>query len=246
MLDAGSSAAHARSFLDGVRELGVEPPRLVALTHSHWDHVFGAAELDALVVTHVGTAAYLADAAKLDWSDEALEQRLTAGEVTQFHVDNVRQELPAPRDVRIARADIVFRDSLTFDLGDVTVRVRHEENDHTDDGSVMFVDPDRVLFVGDALCDSPDGRLTTGLVFPLLDALLAFGAEHVVEGHNETVMSRTEFEELAGKLRQAGKLVGRVGPDEGVILAELGGRAEDDTGDIVRAFVRGRAQENPG
>ena len=241
MLDAGSSAAHARSVLTGLEAEGVAPPSLVVLSHSHWDHVFGAAELGVPVVAHTRTAEYLTGIAKLDWSDEALERRLASGEVTQFHVDNVRQELPAPRNVTIAPADIVFDESLTLELGDVSVQALHIANDHTDDGSVMFVEPDRVLFVGDAICESPAGGFTTGLAFPLLDALLAFAAEYVVEGHNDTVMSPTQFEELAGKIRMAGALVERLGPDEAAILAELGEPQDKDTRDIVRAFVAGRA-----
>jgi glyoxylase-like metal-dependent hydrolase (beta-lactamase superfamily II) len=245
MLDAGSSAAHARSFLEGLRDEGVTPPSLVVLTHSHWDHVFGAAELGVPVVAHARTAAYLDEHAQLDWSDEALDARLAAGEVTQFHVDNVRQELPSPRDVSIAPADIVFSDSLTFDLGGVTVRAQHLANDHTDDGCVLFVLPDRVLFLGDAIYDSPSGSLTTSVVLPLLDALLELGPEHVVEGHGDAVLSRVEFEDFAATMRRAGTLAERLGPDEDAILAELGGPADGDTTDIVRAFARGRAGENP-
>jgi glyoxylase-like metal-dependent hydrolase (beta-lactamase superfamily II) len=241
MLDAGSSAAHARSFLHGLEAAGAPLPSLVVLTHSHWDHVFGAAELGVPVVAHARTAKYLVELAKLDWSDEALEQRLAAGEVSQFHVDNVRQELPAPREVAIAPVDIVFHDSLTLELGDVTVRVQHVVNDHTDDGSVIFVEPDRLLFVGDATCDSTTGRFTTALALPLFDALLEFDAEQVVEGHNETVLSRIEFEEFTGKIRQAATLVEGLGPDEPAILAEFGEAPDEDTTAIVRAFVAGRA-----
>jgi len=46
MLDAGASAAHARLFLDGLAAEGAATPSYVALTHSHWDHVFGAAEVN--------------------------------------------------------------------------------------------------------------------------------------------------------------------------------------------------------
>jgi glyoxylase-like metal-dependent hydrolase (beta-lactamase superfamily II) len=239
MLDAGSSAAHARSFLDELSNEGAAPPSLLLLTHSHWDHVFGAAELGVPVVAQARTAEYLAEVAKLDWSDEALDARLASGEVSQFHVDNVRQELPSPREVRIAPADIVFGDSLTFELGDVTVRAQHLPNDHTDDGCVLFVEPDRVLFVGDATCDSPAGVFTTRLALPLFDALLAFDAEQVVEGHNDTVLTRAQFEELAATIRDAGRLVERLGPDEPAILAGLGDSAHEDTADIVRAFVAG-------
>ena len=240
MLDAGSSAAHARSFLDDLEALGAAAPSVVLLTHSHWDHVFGAAELGVPVAAHARTAEYLAELAQLDWSDEALDQRLAAGEVSEFHVANVKQELPSPREVAITPVDIVFTDTLVFDLGDVTVRVTHLLNDHTDDGSVAFVEPDRVLFVGDATCDSTSGCFTTALALPLFDALNGFGAEHVVEGHNDAVMSRTEFEDFAQKVRRAAALLERVGPNEPAILAEFGEAPDEDTTAIVSAFVGGR------
>jgi glyoxylase-like metal-dependent hydrolase (beta-lactamase superfamily II) len=123
----------------------------------------------------------------------------------------------------------------------VTVRARHIVNDHTDDGCVLFVEPDRVLFVGDATCDSPAGCFTTGLAFPLLDALLALGAEHVVEGHNDKVLSGAEFEELARKIRLAGNLVERFGPDEAAVLAELKDEPDQETVELAQAFVAGRA-----
>ena len=43
--------------VDGLSESGIEPPSLTVLTHSHWDHVFGAAEIGAPVIAHLGTAA---------------------------------------------------------------------------------------------------------------------------------------------------------------------------------------------
>jgi glyoxylase-like metal-dependent hydrolase (beta-lactamase superfamily II) len=239
MLDAGSSAAHTRSFLDDLEAAGAAQPSLVVLTHSHWDHVFGAAELAVPVVAHVRTAGYLAELAELDWSDEALDRRLASGEVTEFHVANVKQELSAPRQVRVAAADIVFRKSLSLDLGDVTVHVQHVGGDHTDDGCVAFVERDRLLFLGDSLYDSPAGAFTAQKALPLVDVLLSFDAEHAVEGHNDTVMTGAEFEEFGGKLRRAATLVERLGPDEAAILAEFGEAPDEDTAAIVRAFVAG-------
>jgi glyoxylase-like metal-dependent hydrolase (beta-lactamase superfamily II) len=203
MLDTGSSAAHARSFLDG---LGATP-RFVALTHSHWDHVFGAAEFGAPVIAHELTAAALLELAATDWSDEALDRRVADGAVSPGHAENVKEELPSPREVEVAPAEILFRDGLDVELGGVVVRIRHVAGDHAADSTVMYVEPDGVLFLGDCLYHSPEGRLTPERVFPLYDTVLGFGARLFVEGHGETVLTRAELETLLRKVRRAHELV---------------------------------------
>lgn len=196
MLDAGSSAQHARLFLEGLAAEQVAPPSLVVLTHSHWDHVFGAAELDAPVIAQVLTAQALQELAATDWSDEALDQRVAAGEVSPEHAANVKEELPSPREVRVAPADIIFEDGLDIDLGEVTVRVEHVGGDHAADSCVMYVEPDRALFLGDILYEAPSGGYTLEQISRVADAALAFGAELFVEGHSETVLARAEIDAL--------------------------------------------------
>ena len=199
MLDAGSSAEHARLFLEGLVAQHVAPPSLVVLTHSHWDHVFGAAELDVPVIAHALTAQALQELAATDWSDEALDRRVAAGEVSPEHAANVKEELPSPREARVAPADIVFQDGLDFDLGEVTVRVEHVGGDHAADSCVMYVEPDRVLFLGDSLYEAPSGGYTSEQISRLGEKVLAFGAEHYVEGHSETVLARAEVDEILGE-----------------------------------------------
>jgi glyoxylase-like metal-dependent hydrolase (beta-lactamase superfamily II) len=246
MLDAGASAAHARLFLDGLSAEGVAPPSYVALTHSHWDHVFGASELAAHVIAQALTAETLTELAATDWSDEALDRRLAAGVVSPGHAANVKEELPAPRDVQVAPADIVFRDGLDIQLGGATVRVRHVGGDHAADSSVMYIEPDRVLFLGDCLYDSPDGRLTPQLVFPLHDTIRGFGAQLFVEGHGEAVIPRADLERLTVKTRLAEASVRGVAaqggrPDETAVLTMLreqsGEAPDEDMVSFVRAFI---------
>lgn len=248
MLDAGSSAAHARLFLDGLESEGVARPSAVALTHSHWDHVFGADALHAEVIAHDLTAEALDELAATDWSDDALDRRVADGLASAQHAANVKEELPAPREVRVAPADIVFREGLDLELGGATVRVRHVGGDHAADSSVMYVEPDRLLFLGDCLYDSPDGRLTSERALPLLDAVLAFGAEQYVEGHSETVIPGAELEALAAKVRLAERLVRELatqgsGLEEAAVLAkarrEIGEEPDEDLAFFIRAFCAG-------
>jgi glyoxylase-like metal-dependent hydrolase (beta-lactamase superfamily II) len=197
-LDAGSSRAHTRSFLDGLPTR----PLAVVYTHSHWDHVFGGVEIGGVVVAHARTAEKLAEMATRDWNDDANVN------------DPIRDELPAPRIVEIAPADVVFEQAIDFDLGGVTVHVEHVGGDHCDDACVALVEPDGVLFVGDALCASPHGRLTTAEALPLYDRILAFDARHYVEGHHPAVTSRAEMEAMLAKARAAAEGVAPEGDED--------------------------------
>jgi glyoxylase-like metal-dependent hydrolase (beta-lactamase superfamily II) len=200
-LDAGSSPVHAREFLAFLAENGIAKPSHVVLSHSHWDHVFGAAELGAYVVAHELTAGYLEELAEMDWSDEALERRVATGDASLPHAENVKAELPSPRRVDVARADIVFREGVRFELGGVRVEARHVGGDHADDSTVSFVEPDGVLFLGDCLYDAPTGGYTVFRFQPLVEAILSFDAQLHVEGHGETVVSRAEIEEVIAEAR---------------------------------------------
>src|SRR5262245_28928498 len=130
MLDAGSSRAHTRAFLDALWAETAARPSTVVYTHSHWDHVFGGAELGGQVIAHALTAQALMELAAMDWTDEGLDQRVAAGHASPQHAANVKEELPSPRTVEVAPADIVFQDGLDIELGGVTVRVRHVGGNH--------------------------------------------------------------------------------------------------------------------
>jgi glyoxylase-like metal-dependent hydrolase (beta-lactamase superfamily II) len=201
MLDAGSSNAHAREFLDALAGEGAAPPSAVVYTHSHWDHVFGGSELSVPVVAHRLTAETLVELATMDWSDEALDERVAAGEASTQHAANVKEELPAPRAVEVAPADIIFQEGLDVELGGVTVRVSHVGGDHAADSCVMYVEPDRLLFLGDSLYEAPSGGYTPDRLPLLIESVRAFGAEAYVEGHGETVLSRAEVDEQIEEAR---------------------------------------------
>jgi glyoxylase-like metal-dependent hydrolase (beta-lactamase superfamily II) len=188
-LDAGSSRAHTREFLDGLPAR----PAAVAYTHSHWDHVFGGVEIGGLVIAHGLTARKLDEMAAVDWTDEANVS------------DHIREELPAPRVVEIAPADIVFAERIEFDLGGVCVTVEHVGGDHCDDACVMLVEPDALLFLGDCLSASPAEVLTADRALPLYDRILAYPAEHYVEGHHPAVTTRAEMVGLIEKARAAAR-----------------------------------------
>ena len=198
-LDAGSSRAHTRAFLAGLPAR----PAAVAYTHSHWDHVFGGVEIGGLVIAHSLTAQRLEEMALRDWTDEA-----NVGE-------HIREELPAPRVVEIAPADVVFDGRLDLDLGGVRVSIEHVGGDHCDDACVMFIEPDALVFLGDCLCGSPrEEKLTIEQALPLYDRVLSYPAELYVEGHHPAVGTRAELETLIEKARAASGGEGIAGDED--------------------------------
>jgi glyoxylase-like metal-dependent hydrolase (beta-lactamase superfamily II) len=245
MLEAGASAAHARLFLDAVKQTNVPAPRYVALTHWHWDHVFGAAEVAAPVIAHRLTGQQLGVLKAYDWSDAALDERVSTGEEIAFCADNIKLELPTPRQVEIALPDIVFHDSLELQLGGVTCTMQHVGGDHAADSCVMYIAPDGVLFLSDCLYDAiyaPKRHYTVERLFPLLDRLLAFDAQLYVEGHSDSLLARAQFELLASQLRLAGTLVHDLRSEASVLAAveaQTGQPADEDMREFISAFLAG-------
>ncbi len=189
-LDAGSSRAHTQDFLAGLPAR----PAAVAYTHSHWDHVFGGVEIGGPVIAHTLTAQRLAEMALRDWNDESNIS------------DHIREELPAPRVVEVAPADIVFEERLEIDLGDARVTIEHVGGDHCDDACVMLVEPDALLFLGDCLCASPrEDKLTFEKALPLYERVLAYPARIYVEGHHPALSTRVELEALIEKAQAASR-----------------------------------------
>ncbi len=247
MLDAGASPAHARLFLDALTTAGVALPRYVVLTHWHWDHVFGAAEIGVPVIAHRETAQQLALQAGYAWDNAALDARVANGQEIAFCADDIKVELPEPRTVQIKLPEILFDTTLTLDLGGgVTCRVQHVGGDHATDSCVIHVPTDQFLFLGDCLYEAiytPMRHFTTERLFPVLDNVLAFDATQFVEGHGDTVMPRSEVVTITAKMRLAGQLVAQHGPDETAIMAdvtrEYGQPPDTDTTEFIQSFSAG-------
>jgi glyoxylase-like metal-dependent hydrolase (beta-lactamase superfamily II) len=246
MLDAGASASHARLFLDALKAENVSAPRYLALTHWHWDHVFGAAEVGASLITHSETANKLATLRSYDWSNTALDSRVATGEEIASCAADIKVELPEPRRVRIAAPEIIFHDWLELHLGNVTCRIQHVGGDHAADSCVMVILPDRVAFLGDCLYDAiyTPVRHYTKKVFSLLDTILNFDANLYIEGHNSSPMTRAELETMADKMRLADQLIEQFGTSEAAILkaaqAQIRQPLDEDTDYFIRAFLAGR------
>ncbi len=244
IVDAGNSPAHAGILQAELAARGIRP-RFCALTHWHWDHVFGAAALGLPTAAHHETARIVRVLAGLSWSDAALDERVAAGTEIAFCRDMLRAELPDRSELVLAPPELIFGAELTIDLGDLTCQVVHVGGDHAHDSSVVFVPEERLAFLGDCLYEDlhhGDRRLTTRELFPLLDRLLALEADFFLAGHQEP-MPRAELEADAALLRAIGTAVDGIGDDRAAVFAALpallGATLTDDHGEIADAFLAG-------
>ncbi len=246
LVDAGNSPAHARLLLGALAGINVAPPHFVALTHWHWDHVFGTGALDLPTFASAETRRVVAEMAQLDWSDEALERRVQEGSEITFCRDMMRVELPDRSGLAIRPPDVAFSGEVALDLGGVTCRLVHVGGDHGADCSVVYVEPDRVLFLGDCLGEDlyhGAWSYTTARLFPLLDRLLGFGAAWCLEAHNPEPLPGSQQAADAALLRTIGRTVEQFGGDRTRIVpalqAALRMPLNDDHLAIVEAFVNG-------
>jgi glyoxylase-like metal-dependent hydrolase (beta-lactamase superfamily II) len=245
IVDAGNSPAHAQLLLNGLAELNLPQPKFLILTHWHWDHVFGTAAFDCPITAYRETKRIVEEMAHLDWSDEALDQRVEAGLEIEFCRDMIKAEWPDRTQLTLKPPDISFADELQLDLGDVTCQISHVGGDHAVDSSIVYVPEDNILFLGDCLYQDlyyPQPNYTVQKLFPLIDRLLSYNADYYLLAHNPEPMSKVALVEFATLLKTIGQTVQQLGDQRVLILQALTetiGPLDDDQLELVDAFLVG-------
>ncbi len=247
LVDAGNSEAHLNILIDQLDDIDIFEPDFVVLTHSHWDHVFGLSALGLPTFASQETQRIVAGMADLDWSDEALDQRVVDGLEIEFCRDMIKAELPDRSNLALAVPNIAFAKRVELDLGGVTCQMIRIDCDHAADSVVIYVPEDKVLFLGDCIypnLHNGPSHYTTTKLFPLLDQLLAFDADYYVASHNPEPMTREEMEEECHLLKNIGQTIEELGPDKAEILQALPDRLgeeelDDDYIELVDEFLAG-------
>jgi glyoxylase-like metal-dependent hydrolase (beta-lactamase superfamily II) len=246
VVDAGASPTHARTLQQEIAAVGLPAPRYLALTHWHWDHIFGSAAWDLPTFGHVETQRVMATLTQLDWSDAALDARVAAGAEIAFCRDMMKLELPDRSGLVLRPPDISFADQVTIDLGGVTCHLIHVGGDHAADSVIVHAPEDGVVFLSDCyyqnLYHTPPSY-TTAKLLPLLDRLLALDAALYLTGHGAEPLTRVELMEEATLLAQIGHTVDRIGADPGAVYAALSGLlarpVDEEIVDLMDAFIAG-------
>lgn len=150
LFEAGNSARHAELIRSSLAAASLPLPDLLAVSHWHWDHVFGMCGWDILKIAGRKTNSHLLHMAGLMWDSEALDSRVKSGEEIVFCAEMIRREYPDMDDIKVIPADITFSDELEIDLGSVTCRLMHAAGPHSDDSVICYVPEDKFIFLGDS------------------------------------------------------------------------------------------------
>ena len=188
-IDAGHSAAHTREFYELLERENLPLPSLTVLTHWHWDHTFGMHAVNGLCLANSKTNMYLSE-----WKEKI--EKNGPEEFFSIH-ETIRREYGGNTKVIVKQADMIFSGEITLDLGGCMVRVIQTEAPHTDDSTLIYVDDDKTLFLGDAIeADFFTGIKRTDLCEKLADTIKKINPEICLEGHWTPVDAQDTLNDL--------------------------------------------------
>ncbi|WP_022762590.1 MBL fold metallo-hydrolase [Butyrivibrio sp. AD3002] len=175
-IDAGHSAAHTKEFYALLKKEDLPLPSLTVLTHWHWDHTFGMHAVNGLCLANAKTNEYLSQ-----WKTKI--EKNGPSEFFAMH-ESIRREYSGGSEVIVVKADMIFSGEITLDLGGCIVKAIQTEAPHTDDSTVVYIENDKSLFLGDSTCDDfVTGVKRADLCEILSDTIRKINPEICVEGH---------------------------------------------------------------
>ena len=162
VIDPGAEAARIRKHI-GDRKIAA-----ILLTHGHFDHVWGAADLKE----KTGARVYIHQA----------DAPMAAGQASYFSAMSY--------GLKPCNADVFVREGDRIEAAGLTFRVL-ETPGHTKGGVCYAVDEERIVFTGDTLFCESVGRTDLGgnireLMDSLFQKLYALDGYTVYPGHEES------------------------------------------------------------
>lgn len=245
VIDGGNSKAHAEEFLSYVSKMDIPPLKYLAITHCHWDHIFGAKTMNLINVVNGMTNEKLKYMKTLTWSDEDILRRVQNGEEIEFSRENIKIELPnSERKVDIISSDIIYDEFLKIDLGGIIVEIERIPCDHSKDCSVVYIPSEEVVFVGDALylnMHNSEWSYSNEMLIPMLKELQCYEANYYIPAHH-AIYNNKEFNDYSNRLISIGKAVkDSISFEEArkKCVEKIGAEISNEDEENIKAFING-------
>ncbi|WP_164669942.1 MBL fold metallo-hydrolase [Virgibacillus doumboii] len=245
LIDAGNSSNHAKQFKEQLAAHNVFGDFL-ALTHWHWDHVFGLYEMEIPSIANFMTYDKVNELQGLSWEDKELDKRVEAGIEIPFCADAIKLELGSEREVIIPDPAIIFEEKMKLNLGGVTCIIEHVGGDHSPDSNIIYIPEEKTLFLGDCLYANmyaEKWNYTIENVFKLLEKIDGYDANTFFLSHHPAPLTKDEFAGFVLLLKTSAILTKKHKGEPETIAAEMSSYfqrvlTEDDL-EIIRYFVNG-------
>lgn len=252
LIDAGNSSSHAKLFLTQLAEHNITGDFL-ALTHWHWDHVFGMREIQVPIISHSETFSKIKELQLLSWEDNYLDQRVIEGTEIPFCADAIKLELGNQREIILPLPDITFETRMRVNLGGLTCDVQHVGGDHSHDSCIIYIHEEKTLFLGDCLYANlyaEKWSYTTEKTLQLIKQIEQYDTEICFLSHHEKPLMREEFSAFLHLLNNTALLTKKHKGDEEAIGREMSTGAQRELNEeeieTIGYFVNGFKSNNRG
>lgn len=223
LIDAGNSSRHAKLFLQQLGEIGIQAD-LLALTHWHWDHVFGMREMNLPSISCRETYGKIQEMQPLSWEDEDLDQRVEEGIEIPFCAEAIKKEFGNDRSIQVQLPTIVFENRMTVHLGGLTCEIKHVGGDHSSDSCIIFIPEEKALFLGDCLYANlyaEKWNYTVEKMLKLIQQLEKYDADIFFLSHHPAPLTKDAFNSFLQLLKNAALLTQKHAGDENAIRREM-------------------------
>ncbi|HYE10718.1 MAG TPA: MBL fold metallo-hydrolase [Patescibacteria group bacterium] len=246
VVDAGNSPAHAREILEAIEHLGVNNAKYLAITHWHWDHVFGIYYMNLLTICHQLTEKKLKWMQQLEWDDKSLNQRVASGDEIEFCSSMIKKEMPSREGLILGKGDITFDSKLEIDLGGIACIIENVTGDHAEDSCIVYIPSEKVMFLGD--CISPDfysgARSYSHKVVDMINKIMKYDVDIYIAAHDEP-LDKEEVHQYFKELIETQKLTQDIVDMEEAVEAfkkeYLRSPSEDEI-DTLQCFINGNCK----
>ncbi len=208
MIDAGNSPDHISHFYGNVRSIGLPDPEFIALTHWHWNHVFGLSGSPAKSIAHALTNERLHMMQRWDWSDSSLNSRVATGVETAAAAEMIKKEMPVRHSFKVKPADISFVVQCSIRVEDLDCHLIHVGGPHSDDSVVVYVPQEGVLFLGDCCYENPyrNSSLKLTELQSVIKKLTEIDAKWFLPAH-ASVIEKEKYMVLLHRIEEIGTVI---------------------------------------
>ncbi len=236
IVDAGNSDTHAKEFIDYVKSSGTENAEYLAITHWHWDHIYG---INYMNLTTLGSEKTKQKIGRMNDILRGKERAKIEEENTVAKLSGLFEE-----HGRVKNIDISFDRIARVNLGNITCVLECLGGDHASDSTLIYVEEEKVMFLGDMPYRGFEGKYRTHhfeQVKRLRDEIMKYDCEKFFTAHKE-MYTREEMSELLNTMTEIGGIVDdsiEYEKSEKEFIEVYGRKPDEDEEFFMRAYIDG-------